>query len=423
MISKELADFVSANEKDFEIHYFNEKKPFIRCLGSGHEFTNPTVAQLEAHRQSKKFKLKVLRAAVDYSQYEPYIVATREPHLLWCKLTRQYINKIPHEIEAHIKGRRYQVALTRANAGDAKIRNEDSESSGSEEAEGSAEEAFSSGEEGSEEGEDESSDGLHGSQSQQEESASDSDDSDMHVEQPHTNNNNNNNNNNTNTNSNNNNDNKQRKQEPASGRNHERSHDESKNAKRSTGPAVELSPNDIFSIVHRPFKGQENVNDLVAMAAKNEPQKEEASKLNEFGRRKFGENDDNDELDSEDGDTTTFDRQQQQKIYLGANVEDDDGEFEVVPESDSTTKTFAMDEDSADEQPSHNKNNKQQQSKNKNKKKNKNKNKKNQIKINAKKSENSANQNASNSNQKRKFRMTNNNNSNNNTGGSKKPKF
>jgi hypothetical protein len=393
MISKELSDFVASNDQDFEIHYFNEKKPYILCLGSGHEFTNPTVAQLEAHRQSKRVKLKVLRAAVDYSQYEPYIVPTRNSHQLWCKLTKQYINKIPHEIEAHLKGRRYQVALAR---GQVKSSGE-GEGSDSEDSASDASNEFSaaSDENNDNDASEESSDGLAGSGEEIEgdsESSSDSSESDENQQQVQNQSNQ---------------EEKMRKDEPSP-------------KKRASEP-IELSKNDIFSIVHRPYKGQVNVNDLVVLAAKKES-KQDASKKLEYARKKVGAEESEDEKDSEDGNETPFDRTRQ-RIFMGSNVEDNDGEFEVVPEAEIGALKIDLSDDDEKattlKQPTKSKSWKKKNNKNKNSSKPKHNANADQKSNNANKNKSSNN---SHPNQKRKFHSKSNNN-NNDASGSKKPKF
>lgn len=49
------------------------------------------------------------RYKADFSQYEPHIVPHKSnPKLLFCKLTQLEINRIPVQVEAHVKGKRFQ---------------------------------------------------------------------------------------------------------------------------------------------------------------------------------------------------------------------------------------------------------------------------------------------------------------------------
>lgn len=57
----------------------------------------------------------------DFSKYEPNIVPNkRNPHKLYCTVTKQYLNKIPKEIEQHIKGKHYLHCLKEKQQKEAK---------------------------------------------------------------------------------------------------------------------------------------------------------------------------------------------------------------------------------------------------------------------------------------------------------------
>jgi hypothetical protein len=63
---------------------------------------------VEQYLKSKKLMKAKLWYSQDFKRYEPYIVAhKKEPKLLYCTLTKKKLNKIPEEIEAHVKGKRF----------------------------------------------------------------------------------------------------------------------------------------------------------------------------------------------------------------------------------------------------------------------------------------------------------------------------
>lgn len=48
------------------------------------------------------------RYKADYSKYEPLVVAHKtNPKMLYCTLTNTELNRIPKEVEAHVKGKRF----------------------------------------------------------------------------------------------------------------------------------------------------------------------------------------------------------------------------------------------------------------------------------------------------------------------------
>lgn len=80
----------------------------IKCSITGHEMP-ANYKVVNDYLQSKKLLKAKEWYAVDYSKYLPYIIPhKRDPKKLFCKLTTQKLNKIPHEIEKHIAGKKFQ---------------------------------------------------------------------------------------------------------------------------------------------------------------------------------------------------------------------------------------------------------------------------------------------------------------------------
>ncbi|DBA01926.1 TPA: hypothetical protein N0F65_005115 [Lagenidium giganteum] len=85
----------------------DDKKIRIKCDLTQHEML-PRKDVVETHLNSKKFKKAKEWYCYDYSQYEPYIVAhRRKPKCLYCNVTDKVLNRIPAEVEKHVKGKRF----------------------------------------------------------------------------------------------------------------------------------------------------------------------------------------------------------------------------------------------------------------------------------------------------------------------------
>ena len=69
----------------------------------------------QAHLNGKKYrKMKALEAVQHYNfaQHEPHIVQhKKDPRKLFCNRTKLHLNKVPAEVEVHIKGRRFRARL------------------------------------------------------------------------------------------------------------------------------------------------------------------------------------------------------------------------------------------------------------------------------------------------------------------------
>ncbi len=79
----------------------------IVCSLTMHEMA-PNAKAVNEYLNGKKYKKVKDWYSHDYSHLEPYIIAHKsDSKLLWCKLTKQTINKIPEVIEKHINGKKY----------------------------------------------------------------------------------------------------------------------------------------------------------------------------------------------------------------------------------------------------------------------------------------------------------------------------
>lgn len=79
----------------------------ILCSVTAHEL--PALAhEVLAHINGKKFKRQLEWYSYDFSEFLPYVVPHKKSYkLLYCKLTKQSLNKIPNEIKKHANGKRF----------------------------------------------------------------------------------------------------------------------------------------------------------------------------------------------------------------------------------------------------------------------------------------------------------------------------
>ena len=89
----------------------------LKCTSTGHEL----LARLDVAQQywtGSKYATAKARATYDFTQHEPWIVAhKKDPHLLYCSLTRQPVCKLPKAVQGHVQGKRYKRLLKEAKEG------------------------------------------------------------------------------------------------------------------------------------------------------------------------------------------------------------------------------------------------------------------------------------------------------------------
>lgn len=80
----------------------------IRCSYSGHEMP-PRADVVQQYLSSKKFMKARDWYSKDFSKFQPHVVQDKhDPLRLYCRLTKQSLNKIPEEIEKHVQGKRFR---------------------------------------------------------------------------------------------------------------------------------------------------------------------------------------------------------------------------------------------------------------------------------------------------------------------------
>jgi hypothetical protein len=85
----------------------------ILCDVTGHEMS-ARADVVQAYISGKKFKKQLEWYKHDYSEFLPHIVEDKEnAKQLYCKITKQTLNKIPDEVRKHMQGRRFQRYCSR----------------------------------------------------------------------------------------------------------------------------------------------------------------------------------------------------------------------------------------------------------------------------------------------------------------------
>ena len=83
----------------------------IKCSITNHELAPQAVTVL-AYLNGPKFKKAKEWYTFDYSEFLPHIVEDKKnPRKLFCKLSRQPLNKIPHEVTKHVNGKKFKRLL------------------------------------------------------------------------------------------------------------------------------------------------------------------------------------------------------------------------------------------------------------------------------------------------------------------------
>ena len=77
----------------------------------------PDLEILQKYASGKKYQHALQTATFDFGKYKAnYIFPGRDGKTLYCQVTRLTLNKIPSEIDNHIRGKRYQQELKRYEA-------------------------------------------------------------------------------------------------------------------------------------------------------------------------------------------------------------------------------------------------------------------------------------------------------------------
>lgn len=79
----------------------------IKCKLSGHEMP-PSSDMVLQYINSKSFKKSLEWYSFDFSKYLPHVVDDNQnSRKLYCKLTKQHLNKVPLQVEKHVNGKRF----------------------------------------------------------------------------------------------------------------------------------------------------------------------------------------------------------------------------------------------------------------------------------------------------------------------------
>jgi hypothetical protein len=80
----------------------------IICDVTGHEMS-ARADVVQSYISGKKFKKELEWYRHDYSEFLPHIVEDkRNSKQLYCKVTKQALNRIPEEVRKHMQGKRFQ---------------------------------------------------------------------------------------------------------------------------------------------------------------------------------------------------------------------------------------------------------------------------------------------------------------------------
>ena len=83
----------------------------VRCTVTHHEVV-ASLELLREHWAGKRYKTKKGQSKYDFTQHEPWIVPhTKNPHLLYCTLTKQPMSRQPKTVAGHVSGKRFQRLL------------------------------------------------------------------------------------------------------------------------------------------------------------------------------------------------------------------------------------------------------------------------------------------------------------------------
>ena len=86
----------------------------VRCKVTGHEMPQ-RLALLEQYWAGSKYANAKKRAAYDFAQHEPWIVAHKKSAtLLYCTLTKSPVSKEAKAVQGHINGKRFKRLLAEA---------------------------------------------------------------------------------------------------------------------------------------------------------------------------------------------------------------------------------------------------------------------------------------------------------------------
>ena len=106
-----LASLLSANS-----HLSLTPQNKIKCSISGHEMP-PRADIVRQYLSSNALKKSRELKSFDISAYLPHIVPAKDdPNKLFCKLTKQSLNRVPEKVLNHVNGKRFKRLKAEAEA-------------------------------------------------------------------------------------------------------------------------------------------------------------------------------------------------------------------------------------------------------------------------------------------------------------------
>merc|ERR1711920_879247 len=79
----------------------------VRCTVTGHELL-PDLVALQAYWTGKSYRKKKALHGYDFEKHAPWLVPHKKnPHLLYCTLTKRPVSKQPKAVEGHVNGLRF----------------------------------------------------------------------------------------------------------------------------------------------------------------------------------------------------------------------------------------------------------------------------------------------------------------------------
>merc|ERR1712072_1318855 len=86
---------------------FTVKNGRAHCTLTGHDCAN--VKALQDYCSSYRFKVAFASASYDFAQHEPYVVPHKKnANKMYCTLTRRTLNRVPEQLERHVRGRKFR---------------------------------------------------------------------------------------------------------------------------------------------------------------------------------------------------------------------------------------------------------------------------------------------------------------------------
>jgi hypothetical protein len=92
---------------------FDEVRQRVTCLVTGHELPVSSLERIKLHFEGRRFLRLKQNFGIDFTQFEAHHIVPHQDDAtkLYCKVTKQTLNRLADEVRKHIAGRKYQNAL------------------------------------------------------------------------------------------------------------------------------------------------------------------------------------------------------------------------------------------------------------------------------------------------------------------------